>query len=149
MILLNLTILQLVIYSEPKAQSMFGLKRKTNYGLEVLIFLARNFGGKPISLRQIAQERKLPYKYLEQIVIPLRESGIIEAKEGKGGGYFLNRDPKRILVSEIIKVLEDNVELGQCSGCSMAKKCNQKDLWTEVSNKINEIIKGKSLADLC
>lgn len=67
---------------------MFGLTKKTDYGLELMIALAKNYGLGPLALRQIAKEKKL-LKYLEQVVIPLHEAGLVGAKEGKGGGYFL------------------------------------------------------------
>ena len=70
---------------------MFELSKKTDYGLELMIALAKNYGQGPLSLRQIAKKKKLPFKYLEQVVVPLRESGLIEAKKGKSGGYFLKK----------------------------------------------------------
>lgn len=127
---------------------MFGLKKKTNYGLELMIALAKNFSKGPISLKEIAQKKKLPYKFLEQIVIPLRESELVKAKEGKGGGYFLKRKPKEIAVAEIVEVLEGPVEVGRCLACPIAKVCGQKDFWGQVGEKVKEAIEGKTLADL-
>ena len=127
---------------------MFGLTKKADYGLELMIALAKNFSKGPISLRKIAKTRKLPFKYLEQVVIPLRESGLIEAKEGKGGGYFLKKKPEKVSVAEIVEILEGPVELGDCFGCPKATVCGQKDVWTEVGDKVRETIEGKTLADL-
>ena len=127
---------------------MFGLTKKTDYGLELMIALAKNYGKDPLALRQIAKEKKLPFKYLEQVVIPLRESGLIEAKEGKGGGYFLKKSPKKISVAQVVEILEGPVEVGACFGCPKATICGQKDVWAEVGDKVRETIEGKSLADL-
>lgn len=127
---------------------MFGLTKKTDYGLELMIFLAKNFNKGPISLRKIAKEKKLPFKYLEQVVIPLRETGLIEAKEGKGGGYFLKKKPKKVSVAEIVEILEGPVEIGDCLDCPKATLCGQKDVWAEVGDKVRETIEGKILADL-
>lgn len=127
---------------------MFGLKRKTNYGLELMTFLAKNIGKGPISLKSIAKKKKLPYKFLEQIVISLREAGLLEAKEGKGGGYFLTRKPSEISVAEMVEILEGPVEVGHCFGCPIARICGQKDFWGKVGDKVREAIEGKTLVDL-
>jgi len=127
---------------------MFGLTKKADYGLELMIVLAKNYRQGPLSLRQIAKKKKLPFKYLEQVVVPLRESSLIEAKEGKGGGYFLKKSPKKVSVAKVVEVLEGPVELGACFGCPKATICGQKDIWTEVGDKVRETIEGKTLADL-
>ena len=127
---------------------MFGLTKKTDYGLELMIALAKNFNKGSISLRKIAKAKKLPFKYLEQVVIPLREAGLIKAKEGKGGGYFLKKSPKKISVAQVVEILEGPVEVGACFGCPKATVCGQKDVWVEVRDKVKETIEGKTLADL-
>jgi Rrf2 family cysteine metabolism transcriptional repressor len=127
---------------------MFGLNKKTDYGMELMIALAKQYSQGPISLRQIAKKKKLPFKYLEQVVIPLRRAGLIKAKQGKGGGYLLKKKPEMISVRGIVEVLEGPVELGACFGCPKAMICGQKDIWTEVGDKVRETIEEKTLADL-
>lgn len=127
---------------------MFGLSKKTDYGMELMIALAKNYRQGPLSLRQVAKQKKLPFKYLEQVVMPLRESGLIGAKQGKGGGYFLKKSPKKISIAEVVEVLEGPVEVGYCAGCPKAMICGQKDVWVEVGDKVRKTIEGKTLADL-
>ena len=127
---------------------MFGLTKKTDYGLELMIALAKNFRQGPISLKKIAKEKKLPYKFLGQLASILRLMGLIEAKEGKGGGYFLTRPPGKISVAEVAEALEGPVEVGYCSGCPKVRICGQKDVWAEVGDKVRETIEGKTLEDL-
>jgi Rrf2 family protein len=127
---------------------MLGISKKADYGLELMIHLAKKHDQGPVSLKKAAQERKLPFKFLEQVVIPLREVGLIEAKSGRGGGYFLTRDPREIFVAEIVETLEGPVQVGACLGCPKAALCGSKDVWGEVGEKVKETIEGKSLADL-
>lgn len=127
---------------------MFGLTKKADYGVELMTALAKNFGQGPLPLRQIAKEKKLPFKYLEQVVIPLREAGLIDAKEGRTGGYFLKKNPKKISIAKIVEVLEGPVEVGACFGCPKAEICGQRDVWSEVGDKVRETIEEKTLADL-
>ncbi len=83
---------------------MFGLTKKADYGVELMIALAKNFGQGPLSLRQIAKDKKLPHKFLEQVVTPLREANLIDAKEGRGGGYYLKKNPKkRFLLPKLLR----------------------------------------------
>lgn len=127
---------------------MFDLKKKTEYGLQLMIALARQYRQGPLSLRQLAKDEKLPYKFLEQLVFPLHLAGLIDAKEGKNGGYFLNKSPGKISVSQVVEALEGPLELGHCSGCPKVDLCGQKDIWSEVGEKIRQTMKGKTLKDL-
>lgn len=127
---------------------MFGLPKRVNYGLELMVALAERYGQGPVALRRIAKEKKLPFKYLEQVVVPLREAGLVEAKEGKGGGYFLAVKPEEVSVAEIVWVLEGPVEVGACFGCPKAAVCGQKSVWAEVGEKVRRAMAEKSLADL-
>jgi Rrf2 family transcriptional regulator, cysteine metabolism repressor len=127
---------------------MFDLKKKTEYGLQLMIALARRYHQGPLSLRRIAKEEKLPYKFLEQLVFPLRLAGLVEAKEGKAGGYFLVKSPGKISVAQIIEVLEGPMQLGHCLDCPKASSCGQKDIWGEIGEKILQTMKNKTLKDL-
>jgi Rrf2 family protein len=113
-----------------------------------MIALGKNFNQGPVSLRKIAKEKRLPFKFLEQVALDLRGAGLIEAKEGKGGGYFLTKPPKRISVAEVVETLEGPVEVGLCFGCPKVKVCGQKNVWSEVGDKVRETIEGKTLGDL-
>lgn len=127
---------------------MFDISKKTDYGLELMIALAKNYGRGPTSLRRIAKEKKLPFKFLEQVATPLREAGLIDAKEGRSGGYFLQKPPEEISVSRVVEILEGPVEVGACFSCPKAMVCGQKDVWVEVGDRVRETIEGKTLADL-
>jgi len=127
---------------------MFDLSKKTDYGMELMIALAQSFGEGPVSLRLVAKEKKLPLKFLEQIAGDFRQASLIEAKEGRGGGYFLTLDPKKITVDQIIQVLEGPFALGACAGCSKAGTCGQQDVWQDVGDQVRKTIKQKTLADL-
>lgn len=127
---------------------MLGLTKNIDYGLELMITLAKNFKKGPVSLRQIAKEKKIPYKFLGQLASTLRQTGLVEAKEGKGGGYFLIDPPKKISIAEIVEVLGGPVEVGFCGGCPRSGVCGQKDIWTEVGDKVRDTIEEKTLEDL-
>ena len=127
---------------------MFNLNKKTDYGLGMMISLAKKYPKGPISLKTIAKEKKMPFKFLEKVAVSLRLAGLIEAKEGKGGGYFLTRNPKDVSIAEVVEVLDGPVSIGHCFGCPKLETCDQKDIWNEVGNKVRETIRKKTLKDL-
>lgn len=127
---------------------MFDISKKTDYGMELLVALAKNYKKGALSLREIAKERKLPLKFLEQIAGQLREAYLIEAKEGKGGGYFLADKPKNISVAEIVAILEGQDIFGGCAGCPKAGLCSHEEVWDEVKQTVKTKMEGKTLEDL-
>src|SRR3989338_7802779 len=94
---------------------MLQVTAKTDYGLLLMAALAKKSGDEPVSLREIAEKQKLPYRFLTQIVIPLRRAGLLEAKEGVRGGYRFVKSADKISVGEIVRALEGDVALVSCA----------------------------------
>ena len=88
------------------------LARKGDYGLLLVTALA----GEPdlVSLKKLAKEKKLPYKFLSQVAGELRVAGILESKEGVGGGYRLAKKPKQIMVREVLDAVEGPMQVSEC-----------------------------------
>lgn len=82
------------------------LSTKGRYGLTIMMELAREYGAGPLSLKKIAEKHNLSDNYLEQLVTPLRNGGLIQSVRGAYGGYRLSRSPQEITVGEIITLLE-------------------------------------------
>ena len=127
---------------------MFDLTKKTDYGIELMVALAKNYKKGPVSLRQVAKNRRLPLKFLENIATILREENLIDAKEGKSGGYFLKKSPVKISLAKIVDILEGPMEMGGCFACPKASACGQRNVWTEVKKGVKKTIGKKTLKDL-
>lgn len=84
---------------------------KGRYGLTITLELAKRIGDGPISLRSIAQDKNLSEHYLEQLIGPLRNAGIVKSIRGAHGGYVLNGDPEKITAGDIIRTLEGPIVL--------------------------------------
>lgn len=82
------------------------LSTKGRYGLTIMMELAREYGAGPLSLKKIAEKHNLSDNYLEQLVTPLRNGGLIQSVRGAYGGYRLAKSPQEITVGEIITLLE-------------------------------------------
>ena len=128
------------------------MSTRTRYGARALMELAINYGKGPLSLKEISTRQGIPLKYLEQIVINLRESNIITSVRGPLGGYELARKPDKINLDEIIEVLEGSLGFVQCvedpSGCEKVESCALNELWKRVSQETHNILTSFSLADL-
>ncbi len=90
---------------------MFTVSAKGVYGLLAVVELAGNFNGKSIQIRDIAQRRKVPQHYLEQILVVLKKAGIVESFRGAQGGYALSIDPRQLTAREVLVALEGPLEL--------------------------------------
>lgn len=127
---------------------MLEVSKKTDYGLELVRFLAINYKKGPVSLRQLADSYNLPYRFLGQVAIPLRAAGIIEAKEGPRGGYFLTKDPKAFSLSQVVMALEGNLGISNCLNCIREKGCKPKSIWREMEKIVYQKMQGKTIEDL-
>ena len=111
-----------------------------------MIELARKFGeGGPLPLKSIAQSNDLSEHYLEQIVSPLRNSGLVKSVRGAYGGYILAKDPKEITSGDIIRVLEGPIQLVEGIEDEEPAK---RELWIRISDAIKDVLDNTSLEDL-
>jgi len=132
------------------------ISKKTEYGLKAMVFLAKNPIRKaakgapqsPFSLREIAAKTKISFGFLERIFSKLEKAGLVKAKLGVRGGYFLAKPAKKISVADIVVVLEEDLEVVHCQGCPMAGGCSSASMWQEVEQSINKTMGKKTLADL-
>src|SRR3984885_7740310 len=117
---------------------------KAEYGVRVMVELARRGGAQPIALAEIAEHEGLPLAYLEHLVARLRRAGLVESRRGAHGGYLLARDPNQITMAEVVEALEGAIAPVECITsspdgtvrCSRESDpdhvCTTKLLWTRV-----------------
>lgn len=133
------------------------LSKKTKYGIKALTYLARQEQNAPVSIATISQVENISLKFLESILLTLRKGGLLGSKKGKGGGYYLLRDPKNIKMSTVMRVLEGPIAMVPCVSLNYYEKCN--DCPTEVECTVHllmlrvrdsnlKIYEETSLADL-
>jgi Rrf2 family protein len=82
------------------------ISQKGLYALQAMIMLARHHPNGAIKIREIAAEEGLPEKFLEIILIELKNARIVESSRGARGGYRLRRDPSDIHLSEVMRVID-------------------------------------------
>ena len=128
------------------------LSTRSRYGTRLMLDLARFYERAPIPLAEIAKRQKLSVKYLEQLIIPLKASGLIQSVRGARGGYRLARSPDRITVGQVIEVLEGDLCLVDCvndpKACKLRVHCLTRPLWQGVSRLIKEHLSSLTLKDV-
>ena len=99
------------------------LSKKTKYGIKALTFLARQENNTPIQIAEIAKSESISIKFLESILLLLRHSGYLGSKKGKGGGYYLIKEPKDINMAHVYRILEGPIALLPCASHNFYEKC--------------------------
>jgi Rrf2 family protein len=100
------------------------LSKKTKYGIKALTFLARQPDRKPVQTSLISESENISLKFLESILLSLRKAGFLGSKKGKGGGYYLIREPKDIIMTDVIRVLEGPIAMLPCVSLNYYEKCS-------------------------
>ena len=137
---------------------------KAEYGVRVMVELARRAGAEPVPLTEIAEHDGLPLAYLEHLVARLRRAGLIESRRGARGGYLLARPAAEITMAEVVEALEGSIAPIECISessdgsivCSRESTdptqpghiCPTKLLWTRVRFSIVRTLQETTLADL-
>ena len=127
---------------------------KSEYGLRALIYLANHQKGKVVPAREIAEQWKVPIKYLEQILKTLKEAGIIEGQVGVGGGYRLTRPATLITAGEVIRILDGRIAPMGCVSaydydpCEFEPACGLKSLWARTRAAMLSVLDQTTIADL-
>jgi Rrf2 family cysteine metabolism transcriptional repressor len=129
---------------------------KGEYGVRLMVQLGRHFGRGPASLAEIAADEDLPRAYLEQLVIGLRDAGLVVSTRGARGGYELAREPQSIRMSEVLRALEGPIAPMICATddpehaivCDRSSRCTVNVLWIRVRDAIAGALDSMTLADL-
>ncbi|PWL37880.1 transcriptional regulator [Flagellimonas aquimarina] len=133
------------------------LSKKTKYGLKALTYLASVDSKVPVQIAEIAKHENISQKFLESILLTLRRNGFLGSKKGKGGGYYLIKEPKDILMTSVMRVLEGPIAMipcvslnfyEKCDDCPDENKCSVNKLMLQVRDSALEVYRNNTLEDL-
>jgi Rrf2 family transcriptional regulator, cysteine metabolism repressor len=121
------------------------ISTKGRYGLTIMMELAAKVGEGPTSLKSIAEKHSLSEHYLEQLIAPLRNAGLVKSIRGAYCGYILSKQPEDITSGDIIRVLE-----GPISPVDFTDEDDpaKRDLWMRIRDSIAEVLDSTTLASL-
>ena len=133
------------------------ISKKTKYALKALIYLAREYDKGPILIADLAREERIPKKFLELILLTLKNNSILQSKKGKGGGYYLGRPPRDITMGQTIRLMEgplapvpcvSETAYAPCEECATESTCGIRLVMKEVRDAIAGILDSTTLADV-
>jgi Rrf2 family protein len=132
------------------------LSKKSQYAFKALAYLTEKFNEGPVLISEIARKKKIPLKFLENILLELKGAGILDSKKGKGGGYFLKKDPGTVKVASVVRLVNGPISMlpcvslyfyERCRNCD-EKNCGLHDMMVEVRDATLNILEKRSLVDL-
>lgn len=130
--------------------SLFRVSERNHFGLIFMTQLARSGEGLFLTVKDAAKEMSMPLGYLEEIAGSLKTAGLIEGRQGPGGGYRLAKPAKEISAKDVIEALEGPVAFVACmdGGCPVAGKCGSKKLWGFLQKNVLETLRDTKLSEI-
>jgi len=118
----------------------------------MMLELAKHFEKGPIQIGDIAKKQNISAKYLEQLIIPLKQSGFINSYRGPKGGHVLAKSPEEITIGQIVRILEGGIDLTECLSnpefCEKSKDCSTRDVWEEVTKAMYDKLDSINLSKM-
>ena len=129
------------------------LRTRARYALRAMIQIARSpRTDEPVNLNEIAEKTSVSRRYLEQLVIPLKNASLIKGVSGKGGGYLLSKPADEIKIGDIIEAAIGPINIVECvndpDSCMKVEWCECRPVYTLLNNKIVEALNEFTLAEL-
>lgn len=130
------------------------LSTKGRYGLRAMVDLAENSENGPVSIQSIAKRQDLSDKYLEQLLGMLKKAGLVKSIRGTQGGYQTAKPMANISVGDILRALEGDLTLVDCTGleketsCKAAKFCVTKYVWKKIDDSLEDTVNSITLEEL-
>lgn len=126
---------------------------KGRYALRMMLDLASNNNGTPMSLKDIAKRQNISEKYLEQIISILNKAGYVTSVRGAQGGYTLRRDPAEYTVGMILRLTEGSLAPVACVedeevACERVNSCATVMVWKKLNDAINDVVDNITVQDL-
>ena len=131
------------------------VSRKGEYALRAMIDLSLNYDKGTVQIHDISQREKIPQKFLEQILLTLKNAGLLQSKRGIGGGYSLIKHPGKISLAEVIRIIDGPLAPLSCVSqwahisCPEEKNCGLYGVMLEVRNAIAQMLENITFEDVC
>ena len=128
------------------------LSTRGRYATRALLDLACHWGAGPVPLKDIARRQEISLNYLEHLITPLIIAGVMRSHRGPAGGVELAKSPASIRLSEVIRLVEGNLEPVDCVGspelCPRSGSCVTRDVWVELEMAVRSVLDSVTLEDL-
>ncbi len=134
------------------------ISKKTKYAINALVYLAREYKlNEPVQISRIAESERIPRKFLEAILLDLRNAGMLNSKKGKMGGYYLQKTPEEINIADVMRLFDGPIALlpcvahkyyERCDECIDENVCGIRSVFADVRNDTVLLLKKATLAEI-
>ena len=130
------------------------ISTKGRYALRLMLDLAMNSAGQPVSLKDVAKRQEISDKYLEQIISVLNRAGYVRSVRGAQGGYLLRKALEEYTVGMILRLTEGSLAPVPCIEedneveCDKREECVTVILWKKINDAVNSVVDHTTLQDL-
>jgi Rrf2 family protein len=132
------------------------LSRKAQYAFRALTHLVDKFEEGPVLISEISRKKRIPLKFLESILLQLKNAGVLDSKKGKGGGYFLRNHPSAVTIAAVIRIVDGPIALLPCVSLNFYERCKNCDerncglhnIMENVRDATLSVLEGRTLNDL-
>lgn len=131
------------------------ISAKSEYGILALLHIACHGHERPVNVQAMAEELRIPRRFLEQIVAAFKKHGLIRSIRGAHGGYVLARDPEQITVADILNITEGPFHTWKCVTekdtffCSLENVCALHGVWADIQRSVEQILRSFNLKEMC
>lgn len=132
------------------------ISKKAKYALKATLLLAREYKQRPVLISDLAREEEIPKKFLEQILLDLKNHGLLQSKSGKGGGYTLSKSPKSITFGQILRIIDgplaqvacvSKTAYSKCPECKNEVSCSIRLVMMDLHEAMSEVLDNATLSD--
>lgn len=132
------------------------ISRKAKYALRALIALARSGEDSTLVISRIAAEQQIPRKFLEQILLQLKQNGILASRRGKAGGYLLAKTADSVTFGEVLRLIDgpvaplpclSRIAYARCADCTDEAGCEIRRVFARVAESTRDVLDRTTLAD--
>lgn len=132
------------------------LSKKAQYAIKALSYLSVRHNAGPVLIGEIAEQQKIPLKFLENILLELKKANILDSKKGKGGGYFLVQAPENTTLAKVLRIVDGPIALLPCVSLNFYKPCADCDekqckvhnVLADVRDMVLAVLETRTLKDI-
>jgi Rrf2 family protein len=133
------------------------LSKKCKYAIHALVYLAERYQKGPVHIQEIADAQHIPKKFLEAILLELRNAKILLSKKGKGGGYYLYKKPEDVNLIDIIRLMDGAIAMLPCVSLNYYERCDEcineitcgiRKAFIEVRDETLKVLSASTLAKI-
>jgi len=133
------------------------ISKRAKYAMKALIRLTEEYGKGPLMISELAKQAVIPQRFLEAILLDLRNHGLLHSQKGKGGGYMLRVEPERVNLAQVLRIIDGPLAptpcvskyfYVRCDDCTNEETCRIRSIMVQVRDANLAVYENVTLRDM-